>query len=158
MKYILYYLLIGIIIDIIFVLIVRLRNQATNGETVKDLDLLFKDTMILVITMPVMYPAWAICLLYVFFIFIASFIEDIPDSESILKIKNKIFKGEYAVKKYPRKFNEFPEQCQHCSNLKTFSLDMSGNHDYMCHDYLIHMYRKSNCPYYSDKNEFSEKE
>lgn len=158
MKYILYYLLIGILIDIIFVLIIRLRNQVTNGETVKDLDLLFEDTMILVVTMPVLYPVWIVCLLLLFLMSIVCFIEDIPDSESILIIKNKLFKGEYAVKKYPYKFNEFPEQCQHCSNLRTFSLNMSGDHDYMCHNYLIHMYKKSNCPYYSDKDNFSEKE
>lgn len=57
------------------------------------------------------------------------------------------------MKKYPHKFNEFPEQCQHCSNLQVFSLDMSGNHSYMCHNYLIHMYKNSECPHYNNKKE-----
>lgn len=91
MKYILYYLLIGILTDIIFILIVRQYNHITDGETVKSFDFLFKDIMVLIITMPVLYPIWILCLLYLFLIFIASFIEDIPYSKFAQKIKNKLF-------------------------------------------------------------------
>ena len=47
MKYILYYLLIGILIDIIFILIVRQYNHITDGETVKSFDFLFKNVIFL---------------------------------------------------------------------------------------------------------------
>lgn len=55
------------------------------------------------------------------------------------------------MKKYPIKFNEFPEQCQRCSNLRTFSLDMSGNHNYMCPYYIIYIHKNLECPHKEEK-------
>lgn len=57
------------------------------------------------------------------------------------------------MKKYPIKFNEFPEQCQHCSNLRCYSLYMSGDHDYMCPYYIIYTYKNLECPHYNNKKE-----
>lgn len=55
------------------------------------------------------------------------------------------------MKKYPIKFNEFPEQCQHCSNLRCYSLYMSGDHDYMCPYYIIYIHKNLDCPHKEEK-------
>ena len=57
------------------------------------------------------------------------------------------------MKSQPIKFNEFPEQCQYCSNLRCFSLYMSGDHDYMCPYYIIYIYNNLECPHKENRNE-----
>lgn len=57
------------------------------------------------------------------------------------------------MKSRPIKFNEFPEQCQHCSNLRCFSLYMSGNHDYTCCYHALYLSKGLECPHYNNRKE-----
>lgn len=91
MKYILYYLLLGIAIDIVFIIIIKICNYITDGETVISLDSIFRDTMLLITTMPLLYPAWIILFFLLFLFAIAEFIGEIQKTKIIQNIKNKLF-------------------------------------------------------------------
>ena len=52
------------------------------------------------------------------------------------------------------KRNEIPDICRKCTNMRAWSLDMGGNHDYDCRVKPTSMVGKEDC----DKFEMSNKE
>ena len=56
------------------------------------------------------------------------------------------------------KLKDLPEECQHCANLKAWSLYMDGNHDYTCLEmpmtkkFLSRDYHNDPCKKFTDRS------
>lgn len=68
--------------------------------------------------------------------------------------KTAVGRTEIIGEQRTMKYNELPEQCKTCQNLKVWALDMGGNHLVSCKKGSWNFYQECDCYEQEEENEY----